>query len=245
MNQPDFSPILLPTSTMAFLAGWICLLLAIAPATWALSPGASLDDAHALVKSMPENPVAHYSLGVSLDQAKRFREALVAYRETIRRDPEFAAAYERIGLVAGRLRDFPLSTRAFQEAIRRAPGDAELWYNLGVTLGNAGNHADAIRVYRVCLFLKPDHVDGRFNLELASKKLKRGRQPLPAVVSLDRNRFVSLVASPTFVAPQKPHLDATPAATPFPPTNPLDAPPREIPAFIEAFEFRGISGTVY
>jgi tetratricopeptide (TPR) repeat protein len=89
-------------------------------------------------------------------EAKRYPEAVEAYKKSIAIEPSIGA-YSRLGvLYLDDLKQYPEALAAFQAAARLKPDDATLQYNLGLTFKRMQQYEKAIGAFREALRLKPD-----------------------------------------------------------------------------------------
>ncbi len=119
------------------------------------------------VGKQPDNPRAHYNLGVALDQARAVPDALLHYREAIRLKPGYVEAHNNLAndlQLSGRLAE---ALAEIQEAVRLKPDDAEARYNLGNALFASGRPAAAAASYGAALGLRPDYAEAQTNLGVA------------------------------------------------------------------------------
>jgi tetratricopeptide (TPR) repeat protein len=125
------------------------------------------------VARVPDNPRAHYNLGVALDQAGQIPEAVRQYREAIRLKPTYVEAHNNLGNVLQRTGHPPEAVAEIGEAVRLGPPDPRALYNLGNALFAAGRPEAAIAAFGAALALKPDYAEAHCNLGVALTALGR------------------------------------------------------------------------
>jgi predicted O-linked N-acetylglucosamine transferase (SPINDLY family) len=112
-----------------------------------------------VVELQPDNAVAHYQLGVALDEARRTGEALSSYERAIGAKPDFAEAHNNRGVALKALGRPDEALASFERAIRLRPGYAKAHFGRGVTLKDMGRPEEALACFDRAIALRPDHAD--------------------------------------------------------------------------------------
>ena len=134
------------------------------------------DALHAYQKAaqfLPDDPNAHYNLGVALKSAGRLEDAAACYRKAVALKPDFAEAYGNLGSVfkdLGRLED---AVSSYRRAIKIKPDSSDTYINLGIALNGLGQLEEAAASYRKAAEIKPDSALAHFNLGNALKDAGR------------------------------------------------------------------------
>jgi tetratricopeptide (TPR) repeat protein len=142
------------------------LLLSLVLLTWRQT--AIYHDLVALYRAtLTKNPgcwMAHYNLGIALNDMGRIDDAIAHYQQAIELRPSYAEAHYNLGrLLAqkGRLNDAIIH---YEKALEINPADAESRNNLGVTLFGSGRVDEAVAHYREALKIRPDYAEASCNL---------------------------------------------------------------------------------
>ena len=114
-----------------------------------------------------DNYIAHYNLGVALDDQGRNEAAIGEYQAVLQTHPNYARAEINLALdldKAGRADD---ALREYQAAIRAAPDNADARNNLGIALFQRGQNEEAIRQLQEAIRLVPAHAGAHNSLAAA------------------------------------------------------------------------------
>ena len=157
------------------LAG-ICgiLLLSLALLTWRQTAVY-----HNLVTlyaaTLTRNPgcwMAHYNLGIALNDQGDADGAIAHYRQAVELRPSYAEAHYNLGRLLVQKGRIDEAIVHYEKALEINPADAETHNNLGATLFANGRVDDAMAHYRKALAIRPDYADASCNL--ASALLSNG-----------------------------------------------------------------------
>jgi len=116
------------------------------------------------VKTVPDNYVAHESLGYALAQSGRFDEAVYQYTEALRISPDYERALTGIGNVLVKQGKITEGIYYTNKALVLNPDSAEAHFNMGFALMNEGRDAEAIYHYTEGLRSDPENADIHFIL---------------------------------------------------------------------------------
>jgi protein O-mannosyl-transferase len=148
-----------------------------------------------VIAKRPENPRAHYNLGVWLDLSGRRAEAVTEYKVAIVLSPTYADAHNNFGnalLEEGRVEE---AIQQLKIALRVRPTYVDAHYNMGNALVARGDIQDAISHYETCLRLAPP--DAKTLNNLGSALLRVGQ--VDRAIS---NFEAAIKLNPKFADPQ-------------------------------------------
>ena len=131
------------------------------------------------VRKRPQNPRAHYNLGVALLDPARAEEARAHFERAIQQDAREPRYHNSLGnawLELGRPKD---ALPHFAEAVRRDPRYARAWYNYGTALLRAGDATAAIERLGRALALAPPNAETLHALGNAHFQLDQPGRALP------------------------------------------------------------------
>ncbi len=128
------------------------------------------------VAKRPENPRAHYNLGVALRRADKVQEAIEQYEEALRIKPDYAEAHCNLGIVLTQSGRVPEAIEHLQHALRVAPDFPDAHCNLGIALAQAGREQEALGHFEQAVRIDPDYADAQYNLGVALEQAGRMRE---------------------------------------------------------------------
>ena len=117
-----------------------------------------------VVELMPDDPEAHFNLGVVLKNLGQLDQAVTSYQRAVQLKPDYAEAHSNLGSTLkdlGRLDD---AVASYRRALKIKPDSADTYNNLGIALKGLGQLNDAIASYRKAVALKPDFALAHYNL---------------------------------------------------------------------------------
>ena len=136
----------------------------------------------------PQNPRAHYNLGVALLDAHRPADALACFERAIALNPREPKHHSSAGNALVELKRPAEALPHFAEAVRLAPNHARAWYNYGRALFDTGDAPGAIARFERALQLEPGSAETHNAIGNAFFQLDRPREAIPhyeAAVRLD------------------------------------------------------------
>jgi protein O-mannosyl-transferase len=142
------------------------LLLSLGFLTW--QQGAMYHDLVTLyTRTLAKNPacwMAHYNLGIALQDRGETDQAMTHYRQAIELRPGYAEAHYNLGRLLAEKGDFNDAINHYEATLAINSVDAEAHNNLGATLFQAGRVDDAIAHYQEALAVRPDYAEASCNL---------------------------------------------------------------------------------
>ena len=108
--------------------------------------------------------MAHYNLGIALNDRGKTDEAIAHYQRAIELRPSYAEAHYNLGRLLAQKGQLDDAVTHYEKALEINPADAEAWNNLGVTLFGSGRVDEAIAHYQEALKIRPDYSEASCNL---------------------------------------------------------------------------------
>ena len=84
------------------------------------------------------NYVAHYNLGLALDEKGRVEEEIAQYQQALQIKPDYMQAHINLGDAFFQTGSLDEAVSQYQKALQIEPGYAHAHYNLGRSLGKQG-----------------------------------------------------------------------------------------------------------
>jgi predicted O-linked N-acetylglucosamine transferase (SPINDLY family) len=117
----------------------------------------------------PNNALAHYRLGIVLQEVKRFAEAELAFQDAIAASGNMAEAHAELGNLYYTQGQVTEAEQCFHRAIAARPTYAWAHYLLGNLYRENGRLAPAADAYREAVKHRPDHPEAWYNLGLTER----------------------------------------------------------------------------
>ena len=105
-----------------------------------------------------------FYLGISYGEQGMYKEAIEAYKQSIRISPDYAATHYNLGLNYGKLGMYKEAIEASKQAIRINPDYAMAHNNLGIFCLLIGNKEKALQEYKILKTLDPEKAEKLFKL---------------------------------------------------------------------------------
>jgi protein O-mannosyl-transferase len=125
--------------------------------------------------TLTKNPgcwMAHYNLGIALNDRGKTDEAIAQYQQAIDLRPHYAEAHYNLARLLAQKGQLDDAVTHYEKALEINPADAEAQNNLGVTLFGSGRVDEAIAHYQEALKIQPDFAEASCNL--ANALLSKG-----------------------------------------------------------------------
>jgi tetratricopeptide (TPR) repeat protein len=120
--------------------------------------------------TLTRNPgcwMAHYNLGITLNEQGDTDGAISHYREAVKLWPGYAEAHYNLGRLLVQKGQLDEAITHYEKALEINPDDAEAHNNLGAALFASGREDEAIVHYRKALTIRRDYADASCNLASA------------------------------------------------------------------------------
>jgi len=157
------------TITMPVVTACVAVLCLLCALTWLRT--ADYRDVITLYKAtLAKNPgcwMAHYNLGIALNERGEPDAAIVHYRQAVDLRPAYAEAHYNLARLLVEKGQLDEAITQYDKALEIDPSDADAHNNLGVTLFAKGRVDEAIDQYRKALSAQPDYADAACNLASA------------------------------------------------------------------------------
>ena len=125
--------------------------------------------------TLTRNPgcwMAHYNLGIALNDQGDADGAIAHYRQAVELRPSYAEAHYNLGRLLVQKGQLDEAIVHYEKALEINPADAEAHNNLGAALFASGRVDEAMLHYRKALAIRRDYADASCNL--ASALLSKG-----------------------------------------------------------------------
>jgi tetratricopeptide (TPR) repeat protein len=119
------------------------------------------------VAKCPQNPRAHYNLGVDLTPAGRIPEAFEHYEQALRIKPDYGEAHNNLGILLQKSGRETEAIEHYERSLQIDPKNAKAHSNLGSVFLQEGKVSDAEREFEQALRLNPDDAITHRNLGVA------------------------------------------------------------------------------
>jgi len=147
-----------PRVILAFLSSAVIAFFLI------LDPNLMMEAYKQAVRINPDDPGAHYNLGISYFKISRYDEAVEAYKQAITIKPDYAQAYYELARSYIELERFDEAIEACKQAIHIKPDYAQAYYSLGVSYAGIRLTEEAIRPLEEAVKIKPDYAQAYYEL---------------------------------------------------------------------------------
>ena len=117
--------------------------------------------------TLTKNPgcwMAHYNLGIALNDQGDADGAIAHYRQAVELRPTYAEAHYNLGRLLVQKGQLDDAIAHYEKALEINPADAEAHNNLGAALFANGRVDEAITHYRKALAIQPGYADASCNL---------------------------------------------------------------------------------
>ncbi|HZS19004.1 MAG TPA: tetratricopeptide repeat protein [Candidatus Udaeobacter sp.] len=157
------------TITLPLVTACVAALSVLVVRTWLQTT--DYRDVITLYKAtLAKNPgcwMAHYNLGIALNERGDPDAAIAHYRQALELRPRYAEAHYNLGRLLAQKGRLDEAITEYDKVLQINPSDANAHNNLGATLFAKGQIDEAIDHYRKALLAQPDYADASCNLASA------------------------------------------------------------------------------
>ncbi|HKQ47257.1 MAG TPA: tetratricopeptide repeat protein [Phycisphaerae bacterium] len=136
-----------------------------------------------VLEKRPNNPRAHFALGVAKAESGQRDEAIGHYRDALALDPSDARTHNNLAIVYAQEGRKAEAIAEYERALALQPEHAEAHNNLGVLLAEQGRTQDAIGHYQAAIRSDADWAGAHNNLGNALSKVGRLAEAAEAYAS--------------------------------------------------------------
>jgi type IV pilus biogenesis/stability protein PilW len=116
------------------------------------------------MRALDRGAASHLQLGIDLEQAGRFEDAIVEHEKALELDPDFVLAHANLIILYGRTKQAEKAEQHFHAAVRLDPNHADSYYNYGVLLFEQRKDAEAEQMFQKAVEVNPFHAQALQNL---------------------------------------------------------------------------------
>lgn len=132
--------------------------------SWAGKTEAAARAARLALAELGEDAECSFILGAEASESGRWDDAMLHYRDALRREPDYTKARNNLGIALARSGRLDEAVAAYEQTLRDAPDHRNARFNLANALSRLGRLDAAIAVYLEVLRSEPDDGDAHFNL---------------------------------------------------------------------------------
>jgi len=109
----------------------------------------------------------YFLLGCEYENSHSYKEAIEAYKESLRMNPNYPDAYINLGVVYYKLGKYSDAIEAFKEAAKVEPNSLLVYRKLGTAYIIRGAYSEAVDAFRKATDIDPNNAEAHFNLGIA------------------------------------------------------------------------------
>jgi Tfp pilus assembly protein PilF len=137
----------------------------------------------------------YFSRGCAYDRLSMYRDAIEAYRESLKINPGFVETYVNLGLDYYRIGKYDDAVDIFKQALRIKPELVSVYTKLGATHIIKGEYSDAVDILKKAIDIDPGNSSAHFNLGVAyflSGDTAAARKECTLLKDIDKGKADSL-----------------------------------------------------
>jgi tetratricopeptide (TPR) repeat protein len=122
------------------------------------------------------DPRPEFWKGLSYAKQERYREAILAYSNSLRLYNGYTLARNNRGLAYLAIGELNFAVADFDEVIRQTPGDASAYHKRAIALARRGDISEAVVSYDQAIRLAPESAPSYYNRGLLHRRLGNAQQ---------------------------------------------------------------------
>lgn len=131
-----------------------------------------ISDFKSYIAIEPNEPNAHYNLGICYANSEKHTQAVAAYREAVRLKPDYYKAYVYLGNELDISGFYSDAVVAYNKAIKLEPDNYLAHLELAIAHNNSSNYTLSMASYKTALRLDPDNTSAIYGIGLVYFNLK-------------------------------------------------------------------------
>ncbi len=118
-----------------------------------------------------EDAIAHFKLGLELNNQSKFKEAIEAFLHAIKLIPDDPDLYNHLGIALFQLKDIKRAEKVFLSAIKLSPAYVDAYVNLAEINSFNHNYNEAIKYLKKAVVIAPNDIEIIVTLGTLGQKL--------------------------------------------------------------------------
>ncbi len=111
------------------------------------------------IRKDPDDPAAHYKLGLVYSKWRRWYKAQSAFKSALSLKPNHADAHAELAWVFYKLRQIKEALEEYQEAVNIEPMSAKAHFGLGLSYLSLGDKAEATEEYKILRNISQEYAE--------------------------------------------------------------------------------------
>jgi tetratricopeptide (TPR) repeat protein len=140
------------------------------------------DEKHKNSVSDKKKALKHYEEGVIYSRAGEYENAIVAYRQAVKKDKKFAFAWDNLGLTYRRLGNYKQAIKAYKKSLKLDPKGRVPLMNLPIAQSYLKQYKEAIESYKKLTAIYPEDPEGYYGISRMYMETKEYEKALDNVM---------------------------------------------------------------